>query len=199
MSPNLKPHTNCIHKTAISKANKIRKLKGIVDNLYENRNLASTLKRKTKEAKEGGGDGHCVHTHKTVYHGRAGAKGSSPSLPRATGVGHLRARQRRGFSPELPHATGSRPNSGRHKFSIFFRLAAAASRPKPPLATVSSVASRVFGRLAAAANREKKFKKLDRLAAAASQQKSGKGKEKTTCGSRKSEKNGKCLGVLGPI
>jgi len=174
VSPNLKPHTNCIHKTAISKANKIRKLKGIVDNLYENRNLASTLKRKTKEAKEGGGDGHCVHTHKTVYHGRAGAKGSSPSLPRATGVGHLRARQRRGFSPELPHATGSRPNSGRHKFSIFFRLAAAA-------------------------NREKKFKKLDRLAAAASQQKSGKGKEKTTCGSRKSEKNGKCLGVLGPI
>jgi len=49
-----------------------------------------------------------------------------------------------------------------------------------------SVAKRVFGRLAATAS-EKKSQNLDRLAADASQQKSEKRKEKTTCGSRKSQ------------
>ena len=51
MGPKLKPYTDCIHKTGISKANKIRKLTGIVDDLYENYNLASTLTSQIKEAK----------------------------------------------------------------------------------------------------------------------------------------------------
>jgi len=51
------------------------------------------------------------------------------------GVPEFWARGGEGALTVPPRATGLQPNFGRIKFFIFFRLAAAASRPKPPLAT----------------------------------------------------------------
>ena len=66
-----------------------------------------------------------------------------PPHGRATAIKPLRRR--------APH--GHEQTPGELKISFFFRLAAAASRPKPPYATDcrnGTVSSRVLGRLAAA-------------------------------------------------
>jgi len=101
------------------------------------------------------------------------------------GLRQLGARRGRGCS-EPPRAKGSRPKPGR--ISFFFHLRQPQVAQHADLRQFcSSVASRVFGRLAAAASGNK-IEKINRHAAAASQLKSEKRKEKKTYGRHKSKK-----------